>query len=83
MSDSDRGVERREFLRRVTIVAGTAPVIVTVLSSSAQAALSCSPAGTICGSALAGCTPPALPCCSPTTCFENPGGPGGEFCSCH
>ena len=66
-----RSVDRRDFLRRAGLVAGAAPVIVTVIASKAQASPSCTPNGTICGgNVLAGCSNANPPCC--TTCSEKP-----------
>ena len=56
-------VERREFLKRATIAAGTAPVIITVLANRADA-MSCAVAGTVCGSNTTGeCDPDGVTVC--------------------
>jgi hypothetical protein len=70
VTDANPGsLERRDFLKRATIIVGTAPVVVTVLASKAQAQASCSPNGTTCGTLLADCPQPASepnpPCCTP------------------
>jgi hypothetical protein len=71
-------VERRDFLKRAAIVAGTAPVVVTVLASKAQAQATCTPDGTQCGTLLADCpVEPNPPCCN--VCQVKP---VSTICSC-
>lgn len=61
---------RREFLRKATVVAWATPVVLTITAGRVGAqSLSCTGAGFVCGSNFSGtCFQFGAPCCSGLTC---------------
>lgn len=88
MSDP-HDASRRDFLRQAGTVAWATPLILTMAANPARAQVSCSPAGTACGTwsetlqtclPLADDNPPAVICCG--DCVQG-SGPQSSFCYCN